>query len=298
MELNLYNSKGKKLTKKVKLDESVFKAKVNEYLMGLAVYVYLSNQRKSTAHTKTRAEVRGGGKKPWAQKGTGRARHGSIRSPIWKGGGVAFGPRNEKNYKKKLSKKMKKAAIRSVFADFAERKRIIILENIDFKDGKLTKQMIELTEKLPVKDKVLYLQNGKMKRLFLGSRNLKKINVISVNEVNVYTLLKCSYLVIQQEVLEDISKFWGREITRKVKKEKIKQVKVSDQKKVSKAKDSKGVKGEGIENLDLSKRVVSALIRQKINTKKQLVDSIKSGKKIKGIGEKSLNEIKKILKIS
>jgi large subunit ribosomal protein L4 len=301
MQLSLYNSKGKKIAKKVELEDSVFARRTNKILMKLAVYVYLSNQRVSTAHAKTRSEVRGGGVKPWRQKGTGRARAGSIRSPIWKGGGVVFGPRNVRNYKKKMSKNMKKAAIKSAFSYFASEKKIVVLESVDLKDKYLTKQTVELTAVLPVEKKVLYIQDGKQQKLYLGSRNLKKINVINVNEVNVYTLLNHDYLVIFKDALDDISKFWGKGSKEKLvgkKMEKSKEIGkkkyVSEKKTLKKEKDEENV----LEDLGLSRRIVNALSKQNIKTKVELGDAIKSGKKIKGVGEKSLEEIKKTLKIN
>ncbi len=301
MDLNLYSKTGRKLKKKVKLDDSVFGAKVNPYLVSLAVRIYLGNQRKSTAHTKTRAEVRGGGKKPWAQKGTGRARHGSIRSPIWKGGGVTFGPRKERNYKRKLSKGMKKAAIRSAFSDFAGRKKIIIIEKIDLENKRMTKQVIKLTDKLTVEKKVLYIQKGKNRNLYLGSRNLKDIDTININEVNVYNLLNNDCLVIIEDVLEDISKFWGlgkASDKDKEDKKKIKRVSSrSSAKKSEKKKTERGKENKDIKELKLPARVENVLKKEGIKTRDELRSFINSGRKIRGIGEKSVEHIKKKIKI-
>lgn len=296
MELNLYNQKGKKLAKKVKLDDRVFASKVNKPLMRIAVHVYLVNQRQSTAHTKGRGEVRGGGAKPWKQKGTGRARHGSIRSPIWKGGGVAFGPRADRNYKRKFSGKMRKAAIRSAFSYFAKNKKITILERLDLDKARLTKQVVKITRELPLEEKVLYIQKGNLKDLYLGSRNLKRINVVPVNELNVYTMLNHKSLVILQDALEDINKFWCKGATSKEKKPKgkvVEKIKRGETKKVAKASKKEQV----LEESGFSKRVVSALLKQNITSKGQVVDLIKKGKKIEGIGSKSLDEIKEVLKI-
>jgi len=299
MELNLYSTKGRKLNKKIKLDESVFGAKVNHSLMRTAVHVYLSNQRQSAAHTKTRGVVRGGGAKPWRQKGTGRARHGSIRSPIWKGGGIAFGPLKERNYRKKLTKKTRKAAIRSVFSFFIKKKGVFILEGIDFDKEHLTKQVIGLTKKLPVEEKVLYIQKGNLKDLYLGSRNLKKVNVITVNEVNVFTLLNHKSLVILKDALDDISKFWGS-TTKVTKKDDVEKTEGrrrirSVRKKLVGKKETRKEKLVG--ELKLSTRIINVLTKKGVKTQRTLEDKIRKGEKIKGIGGKGLEEIKKVLKI-
>lgn len=293
MQLNLYSSKGKKLNKKITLDDSVFKSKVSRKMMSFAVYVYLSNKRQATAHTKTRGEVRGGGVKPWRQKGTGRARHGSIRSPIWKGGGVVFGPRNERVYKKKITKKMKKQAIRSAFSTFMRDRAILVLEAAEMKEKGLTKQVLRLTEKLPVKKKVLYIQDGKQKDFYLGSRNLKKIDVLSVNEVNTYQLLNHDFIVLFKDSIDLIHKFWGQ---KKGKKEKI-VVKREVKKDVKKTSRAKKVKSESFESLGLSARIIGSLEKAGIKTVKQLKDKINKGEKITGVGAKSMEDIKRILKL-
>jgi len=292
MQLNLYSKSAKKLNKNVKLDESVFSSGINEYLMNLAVLIYLGNQRQSNAHTKIRSEVRGGGAKPWRQKGTGRARHGSIRSPIWRGGGVTFGPRNDRNYKRKLTKKMKKAAIRSAFSFFAKEKNIVIIESIEFGKDKLTKKLIEINEKLPAKKKVLYIQDGKNRELYLASRNLKNINVVNVDEINVYKLLNHESLVILESALEKINKKWKKERSKKAVDRKHK-VKKTSKKKVTKKSGKK--KKVLIKETDLSKRVKSALEKENVKTTDELMEMIDKGEKIKGIGKKSLSEIKKVL---
>lgn len=290
MQQQIYSLQGKKLAKKISLDDAVFNAKINKQLMNLAVYVYLTNQRKSTAHTKTKAEVRGGGAKPWRQKGTGRARHGSIRSPIWKGGGVTFGPRNERNYKRKLTKKMKKAAIRSVLSFFANEKKIIILESGNIKDGKLTKQVVDLTRKLPIEGKVLFIQNQKNKNLHLGARNLQDVNVINVNQINVYTILKHKNLVILEDAAEEIGKLWGGE--KKAEKQ------ITDvQKKTKAKKESESEKvSNSLEDLNLSTRVLSSLEKANIKNQSDLKRMIEKGEKVPGVGAKSVEDIKKLLK--
>jgi large subunit ribosomal protein L4 len=288
MELPIYSSKGTKLNKKVKLDDSVFNVPVNEKLLAQALYVYRSNQRKGTAHTKIRSEVRGGGAKPWAQKGTGRARHGSIRSPIWKGGGITFGPRKDRVYQKKMPKKMKKASIRSAFSSFAKEKRIYIIEKVEFKKEHLTKQLLSLVDKMSVKDKVLFIHKGDEKSLYLAGRNVKNIEVFPVNEMNIYILMNADSLVILKDALEKISVNWGKE---KAKKEPV-------TKKIEKRVVSRDVSGD-ISDLKLSKRVITALEKQGIRKVKKLHELAESKKlaELKGIGQKSREEILKVLSI-
>ena len=281
MQLPLYDAKGTKLNKKVTLDSEVFGSKINMILVRQSLHVYSMNQRQATAHTKIRSEVHGGGAKPWAQKGTGRARHGSIRSPIWKGGGVVFGPRSSRNYKRKLTKKMRKAAMRSVLSYVAEEKRLIILEKIDIKDKHLTRQVLDIIEKLPVDGKILFIQGGEHKNLYFGCRNLEKINVINVFETNVYDILNHDYIVVFQNVLDTMSTFWG-------KKEKV----------LEKKKDEIQKKDTLKEMSELPTRVKTILDKQGLKTKEQIVSAVKKGKKIEGIGQKSIEEIKKVYNIS
>jgi len=214
--MNLYDKKGKKTEKKVKLDEVVFNSDVNENLVSQAVYVYLQNKRQSNAHAKDRSEVSGGGKKPWKQKGTGRARHGSSRSPIWKGGGVTFGPTNSKNYKKKLNKRANKKAIKDAFTMKNEAKQILVIENFD---ADKTKQVEVVLKNLGIEGKVTFIQVDE-KGLYKAVKNMDGINAIRTGELNVYEILNNKYIVILEDALKDISEKWGEEVKTKVTKKK------------------------------------------------------------------------------
>lgn len=205
----MLSQKGEEVKKQIKLDNSVFGADVNHALIRQALFVYLNNQRQSNAHTKTRGDVRGGGAKPWRQKGTGRARQGSTRSPIWAGGGVAFGPKSDKNYKRKLSKKMVKGAIRSAFSLVNQENRLYVMENPELKAEKLTNQVESIVRKLPVAGKLLIVHSGQNTQLYMGGRNIPGLRVIPVNEVNTYELIKNDFVVVTDDSLETISKFWG-----------------------------------------------------------------------------------------
>ncbi len=226
MKLTLFSKKGKKTEKKVNLDDTVFKSNINEYLLSRYVYVYLQNQRQSNANTKDRGEVSGGGKKPWRQKGTGRARHGSIRSPIFKGGGVTFGPTNERNYTKKLNKKERKQAIRSALSLKAKNKELIIIDNLDINK---TQELEKLVKSLKLIGKVLFVQ-VEDKGLYLASRNLKNIDVVRVGELNAYDILNNKFLVILKGALDLINDIWKCE-KNNVKKETKEEVKTKATKK-------------------------------------------------------------------
>ncbi|MCK5713583.1 MAG: 50S ribosomal protein L4, partial [Hyphomicrobiaceae bacterium] len=162
-----------------------------------------SNRRQVLAHTKDRSEVRGGGRKPWRQKGTGRARVGSRRSPIWKGGGVTFGPTNERNFKKDIPKKMRRKALLMVLSSKAESNTLILLDELKSKEK--TKQMAELLNKLPCKDQTSLLSlTGIEKETILATRNIPKTQTIQTKELNVLDLLNHKYLVMPKEAIKII----------------------------------------------------------------------------------------------
>lgn len=209
MQISLYDVKGKITDQKVKLDDSIFAAKVNEQLMAQAVYVYLSNQRQSNAHTKTRADVRGGGKKPWKQKGTGRARHGSIRSPLWRGGGITFGPSNLKNYKKSLTKKMIKAAIRSALTQKVQDKAVYVFADLVASEKKATQSVIKVLETAKIAGKTLIIQAINNTALVKSVRNLETVKVSMVGELNTYKLLNYQNIVILQEAIPLFESNWS-----------------------------------------------------------------------------------------
>lgn len=221
MQVALFDNKGKKSTKKVTLDKLVFEAKVNEALMTQAVFVYLNNQRQSNAHAKTRAEVSGGGKKPWAQKGSGRARHGSSRSPIWRKGGVTFGPRNDRNYKKSFAKKMKKNAIRSAFSAHAKDKTIFVFDDLQLKSGGLTKQLIKTMDTAKIVGKTLIVTAGVIDNIVNAAGNLQKTDVAVSNSLTTYQLMNFKNIVILNDALVNISEYWGKPVASKaeIKKE-------------------------------------------------------------------------------
>ena len=149
MNVNLYNQKGEKVGE-VKLPSEIFDVPFNEDLVWQVIYCQMANKRKPIAHTKDRSEVRGGGRKPWSQKGLGRARVGSIRSPLWRGGGVTFGPRKERKFKKRIPKKMKRKALFCVLSEKLRRNLIVFLDKLVLEKIK-TKEMVKILDNLKEK---------------------------------------------------------------------------------------------------------------------------------------------------
>lgn len=205
---DIYNQNGEKVGE-IELPEKVFNVKMNMDLLHQAVRYYQALSREPIAKTKTRAEVRGGGRKPWRQKGTGRARHGSIRSPIWKGGGVVFGPTTEKKYKLKFPKKMRKKALYITLSQKLEDKEIIFLDKIEFSEGK-TRNAVEFLNNLSKikkdikkKKKVLILLR-KNENILRTIRNISSFATIPSGSLNPYFLLKNKYLIMEKEVVEKL----------------------------------------------------------------------------------------------
>jgi large subunit ribosomal protein L4 len=203
MQLAVYNQKGEEVDK-INLPKEIFETEINNDLVHQVVLSQMANKRKPIAHTKDRGEVRGGGRKPWRQKGTGRARHGSIRSPIWRGGGVTFGPRNEKIFEKKIPKKMKKKALFMVLSSKAKDKEIIILDDLNINEPK-TKIASEIFKNLSSdkKTKLLALP-FKNDNVLKAARNISKIKIILAKDLNVLDLLSYKYLIMPKESIKVI----------------------------------------------------------------------------------------------
>lgn len=205
MKIDVYNQDGE-ITGSAILPKEIFDVKLNSDLVHQIAVSLMANKRQPLAHTKNRGEVRGGGKKPWRQKGTGRARHGSIRSPIWKGGGVTFGPRNEKVFGKEIPKKMRRKALFMVLSEKAKNKQLIVLEKIELEKGK-TKEMANALLKLPCKKQttLIALPNYD-KKIFLASRNIKKTSIEDARNLNVLELLNHKYLLLTKDSVKTIEK--------------------------------------------------------------------------------------------
>ena len=209
MKAPIYNQKGEE-SKKIELSENIFNKKINNNLVHQVYTSLLSNRRKPLAFSKDRSEVRGGGKKPWKQKGTGRARHGSNRSPIWSGGGVTFGPRaKERNFKKKVNKKVRQDAIRMVLSEKFRDGEIRIIENINFKEKKTSqmdkffKNLLKLEKKFPT---VLFLINSKNIELQKSTKNLSYVKIMNAENIDLIEILNNKYLVILEDVLSTLEK--------------------------------------------------------------------------------------------
>lgn len=206
MEYPVYNLKGEK-TGTIDLPNDIFGVATNADLLHQVVVSQQSSVRRPIAHTKTRGEVSGGGRKPWKQKGTGRARHGSTRSPIWVGGGVAFGPRNDRNFEKKINKKMKQKALLMALSSKAKDGQLVIFENMDMTEAK-TKVMANAIAKVSKidKPKTLFVLNPENKKSWLASRNCAFSKVISVNTLNVVDILGKKYLATSKDEIELMKK--------------------------------------------------------------------------------------------
>ncbi len=174
--------------------------------MHLAVVQYLANQRQGTQSTKTRAEVRGGGRKPYRQKGTGRARQGSIRSPQWVGGGVVFAPK-PRDYSFKLNKKVKRLALQSALSTKVAKGKIIVLDELTLSEVK-TKEMVKVLGNIKC-DNALIVMDGSNENVMLSARNIPTVKTASVNTINVYDLLKYNNLVVTKEAVEKIQEVYA-----------------------------------------------------------------------------------------
>jgi len=184
------------------LPDNVFAVEVtNHELLKLAYDSYLANNRLASATTKQRGEVRGGGKKPWKQKGTGRARFGSTRNPIWRGGGIVFGPRGNENYTKSLSKTSKRVAVRQALTLAAEAKKIIIS---DVKTTGKTKEIVKFLEDNKCDRKTLIVVNEKTSELIRATNNLQNVVLMSATYLNVYHILNADHIVIAPAAIDTI----------------------------------------------------------------------------------------------
>ena len=190
----------------IELNDAIFGIEANEHVMHLAVVQYLANQRQGTQSAKTRAEVRGGGRKPWRQKGTGRARQGSTRSPQWTGGGVVFAPK-PRSYSFKLNKKVKRLALQSALSSKVAENKIIVLDELTLPEIK-TKEMAKVLGNIKC-GKALIVMNGSNTNVMLSARNIPDVKTASVNTINVYDILKYNTLVVTKEAVAKIEEVYA-----------------------------------------------------------------------------------------
>ena len=203
MLVNTYNQKGEKIGQ-TRLPSEIFDVKVNPDLVHQVVVSQLANRRRVIAATKGRGEVRGGGRKPWRQKGTGRARHGSIRSPLWRGGGVTFGPRKERVFKKRIPKKMRRKALLMALSGKVKNNFLILLDKLKIEKPK-TKLMAEILKKLPCKENSTLIALPEYDRnIILAARNLLEVDTLWARNLNALDLLIFKYLVMPKESIKVI----------------------------------------------------------------------------------------------
>ena len=203
--VSVYNMEGKEVGK-LELNDAVFGVKINEHLVHMAVVQTLANRRQGTQKAKTRAEVSGGGRKPWRQKGTGHARQGSTRAPQWKGGGVVFAP-VPRDYSFKLNKKEKRAALKSVLTSRVQENKMIVLDELKLEEIK-TKKFKEVMDNLKV-EKAMVVIGEQDQNVIISARNLPTISTAVVDSINVYDILKGDTLVITKDAVAKIEEVYA-----------------------------------------------------------------------------------------
>jgi large subunit ribosomal protein L4 len=208
-KIAVYNSAGKKIKDKT-VSGDIFAVTVKPELVQQVVVAMMANERTPWAHTKGRSDVKGGGRKPWRQKGTGRARHGSIRSPLWVGGGVTFGPTKERNFKKKINKKVKQQALFMVLSDKLANKSLFAID--DFKlDEIKTKKMIDIINRLPIKEKKsLIVLADKNEPVSRSARNLPNVKVVRLEGMKLIDLLNFPYLLMTEASVDLLHKKYSQ----------------------------------------------------------------------------------------
>ena len=205
-KVDVYDLKGKKVSD-IELADSVFGIEPNENIVHTVLINYLANQRQGTQSTKTRAEVRGGGKKPWRQKGTGRARQGSIRAPQWIKGGIALGPK-PRSYKYTVNKKERRLAIKSILSSKVLEKELTVVEKLELKEIK-TKSMVKALDALKVEGKTLIVVPENNKNVLMSARNIEGVKVITANNINVFDLLKYNNLILPVDTVKKLEEVYA-----------------------------------------------------------------------------------------
>jgi len=200
MKLDLYSKAGEKKGS-IEASEALFNAPIRDEVVRLAVIRHLANARQANATVKTRHEVRGGGRKPWKQKGTGRARVGSIRSPLWRGGGILLGPSNDRNYSKAMNKKAYRAALVSSLSDKANKSLVFALEEMEMKKPS-TKSFASLLKKLPEHRSMLMVIEGTEEMIEKSAANLPNVKILNVIYLNPYDILKYDKVVFLESALK------------------------------------------------------------------------------------------------
>lgn len=205
-KINMLNMNGENVGE-IELNPEIFDVEINEHAVYTVVKNLLANRRQGTQSAKTRAEVRGGGKKPWRQKGTGRARQGSIRSPQWKGGGVVFAPK-PRDYSYTTPKKVRRVALKSVLTSKVQEKELIVLDELKLDQAK-TKEMVKVLKAINADEKALVVIKRPDENIIRSARNLPTVLTTNANTLNVYDILKYNSLIITKEALEEIEEVFA-----------------------------------------------------------------------------------------
>ncbi len=205
MTVEIFKIDGSKSGKKIKLDDDIFCIEPNDHALYLSVKAYLANQRQGTHKTKGRSEVRGGGRKPWRQKGRGTARAGTSRSPLWVGGGTIFGPR-PRNYRQDLPKKVKRLARKSALSYKAKDKQLLVVEDFSFEEPK-TKEFNKILQALDAEGKkVLFLTGDRNEIVYKSGRNINKVNILEASKASTYDIVNNQLLILQKSAIDAIKK--------------------------------------------------------------------------------------------
>ena len=204
--VSVYNMEGSEVSK-MDLNDKVFAVNVNEHLIHMAVTLQLANKRQGTQKAKTRSEVRGGGKKPWKQKGTGHARQGSIRAPQWKGGGVVFAP-VPRDYSFNMNKKEKANAMKSALTSRVNEDKFLVMDSLKFDEIK-TKKMVSVLDALKVKKALVILDGEDNANVALSARNIEGVKAITTNTINVYDILKYETVIITKSAVSKIEEVYA-----------------------------------------------------------------------------------------
>ncbi len=204
-EVSVLNMEGSEVGK-MKLNDAIFGVEINEHLVHQAVVTQLANDRQGTQKAKTRSEVRGGGRKPWRQKGTGHARQGSIRSPQWTGGGVVFAP-TPRDYSKKMNKKEKRIALKSALTSRVEEGKFIVVDELKF-DAPKTKEFAQVMKNLEA-DKALVVINDNDANVVKSAANIPTVKTASTNTINVYDILKYDTVIVTQDAVKTIEEVYA-----------------------------------------------------------------------------------------
>ncbi len=205
-KVDVYDLKGKKVSD-IELADSVFGIEPNENIVHSVLVNYLANQRQGTQSTKTRAEVSGGGRKPWRQKGTGRARQGSTRSPQWIKGGIALGPK-PRSYRYTVNKKERRLAIKSILSSKVLEKELTVVDKLELKEIK-TKTMEKALSDLKVEGKTLIVLPENNKNVYMSARNIEGVKAITANNINVFDLLKYTNLILSVDTVKKLEEVYA-----------------------------------------------------------------------------------------